>query len=111
MTSMSVSRARRAAIASAVTGLAAACGLLAAFGGQALADGKIDRSIDAAAARIVAARIGDLRGGFAPGDEPVFVTGEDPRVTAALPARPGVFVDGLALARDPLARPGERYGL
>jgi hypothetical protein len=79
--------------------------------GPPAADGKIDRSIDAAAAKIVAARIGDIRGGFAPGDEPVFVTLPAPQATAALPARPGVWVDGLALARDPLARPGERYGL
>jgi hypothetical protein len=100
-----------ASVARLGAGGATAAALLVALCVPAQADGKIDRSIDAAAAKIVAARIGDIRGGFAPGDEPVFVTVQDPSVTASVPVRPGVWIDGLALAHDPLARPGERYGL
>jgi hypothetical protein len=93
-----------------------AAALVAGLNGTAFADGKIDRSIvqvdrsiDQAAARIVAGRIGDIRGGFAPGVEPAFVrtvsaetTASTKRVEAA-PARRGPWIDGLARARDPLA--------
>lgn len=94
----------------------AAAALIAALNGTAFADGKVDRSIDhvdrsidQAAARILADRIGDIRGGFAPGVEPAFVrivsaetTASTKRVEAA-PARRGPWIDGLARARDPLA--------
>lgn len=38
-----------------------------------VAEARIDTRIDEAARGIVAARMGDLRGGLAPGEEPVFV--------------------------------------
>jgi hypothetical protein len=47
--------------------------LLAAIQGPALAEQPYDRSIEAAAIRIVAAKMGDLRGGFALDKKPVFV--------------------------------------
>lgn len=70
---------------------------------------QVDRSIDRAAARILAGRIGDIRGGFAPGVEPSFVRPVSPETTAGITpsapvsARLGVWTDGLARARDPLA--------
>lgn len=70
---------------------------------------QVDRSIDRAAARILAGRIGDLRGGFAPGVEPSFVRAVSAETTASTtraapaPARHGVWIDGLARASDPLA--------
>jgi hypothetical protein len=67
---------------------------------------QVDRSIDRAAAQILAGRIGDIRGGFAPGVEPSFVRIVSAETTAstarAAPVRRG-WVDGLARARDPLA--------
>jgi len=39
-----------------------------------VAETRIDSRIDAAAREIVAAKMGDLRGGFAPGEEPVFIS-------------------------------------
>ena len=69
----------------------------------------VDRSIDRAAARILAGRIGDLRGGFAPGVEPSFVRFVSAETTASTaraapaPARRSAWIDGLARARDPLA--------
>ncbi|MDN2582720.1 hypothetical protein [Aquibium sp. ELW1220] len=67
---------------------------------------QVDLSIDKAAARILAGRIGDLRGGFAPGVEPSFVRFVSAETTAstarAAPVRRG-WIDGLARARDPLA--------
>ena len=78
-----------------------AAGLLA--GGEAMADGRYDRKLDQAAAEIAAARMGPLRGGFAPGDEPALLTpqpaAKPERVPAAPPVlRPGVWHDGLAIA-------------
>ncbi|MVA98787.1 hypothetical protein GN330_16185 [Nitratireductor sp. CAU 1489] len=64
----------------------------------AMADQKFDRSIDAAAARIVAERIGEIRGGFAPGDTPDFV-GEVKTVASVAPSD-GSWSDGLARAHD-----------
>ena len=104
-----------------------AAALVVALNGIALADGKadrstdrrigrvsvvvpqVDRSIDQAAARILAGRIGTIRGGFAPGVEPAFVrmvssetvAGTTPAAPA--PTRRGPWIDGLAKARDPLA--------
>ena len=75
-----------------------AAGLLA--GGEALADGRYDRKLDEAAAEIAAAKMGSLRGGFAPGERPVvFVPPPAPQAQAATPAPlPGVWHDGLAIA-------------
>ncbi|MFN3548365.1 MAG: hypothetical protein ACK4U0_12820 [Mesorhizobium sp.] len=87
----------------------AAAAFIAALNGAAFADGKVDRSIDQAAARIVAGRIGDIRGGFAPGVAPTFVRTVSAETTAStkrvepVPARRGPWIDGLARARDPLA--------
>ncbi|WP_187969989.1 hypothetical protein [Aquibium microcysteis] len=70
---------------------------------------QVDRSIDRAAARILAGRIGNLRGGFAPGVEPSFVRSVSAETTASTtraapaPSRHGVWIDGLARASDPLA--------
>ncbi len=64
----------------------------------AMADQKVDRSIDAAAARIVAERIGEIRGSFAPGHTPDFV-GELKTVASAAPSG-SFWHDGLARARD-----------
>jgi len=50
---------------------------LAALTGAALAEPKYDRRIDEAAARIVAQRIGELRGGFAYDQLPDFVEAVD----------------------------------
>ncbi|RST87899.1 hypothetical protein EJC49_03175 [Aquibium carbonis] len=84
----------------------AAAALVAALNGSALADGKvdrsmdpveqvapldqadrsidqIDRSIDQAAARILAGRIGDIRGGFAPGQKPAFIRTVSAETTAS----------------------------
>lgn len=51
------------------------CGLagLVAATAHCVADPRIDSRIDDAAREIVAARIGDLRGSFAPGQQPVLV--------------------------------------
>lgn len=64
----------------------------------AMADQKVDRSIDAAAARIVAERIGEIRGSFAPGHAPDFV-GEVKTVASAAPGS-SFWNQGLARARD-----------
>lgn len=81
------------------------------FAGQAMADGKHDQRIDEAAARIVAGKIGDIRGGFGPGQEPVIVdvSGEQP--TGAIRRASSVvwgggsvsagWQGGLARAREP----------
>lgn len=99
----------------------AAAALFAALNGAAWANSKIDgsidqidRSIDQAAARILAGRIGDIRGGFAPGQKPAFIRTVSAETTAgtkrpiAVPSRrvsgnDGPWIDGLARARDPLA--------
>jgi len=46
--------------------------------GTAAADGQYDRSIEAAAIRIVSAKMGDIRGTFAAEQRPVFVAAIDP---------------------------------
>lgn len=68
---------------------------------------QVDRSIDRAAARILAGRIGDIRGSFAPGIVPAFVRIVSQETTAST-ARPadGAWIDGLARASDPLAGRG-----
>ena len=45
--------------------------------GQATAQPRYDRKLEAAAMAIVAAKIGDLRGGFAIGDKPVMIVVRD----------------------------------
>lgn len=78
-----------------------AAAMLAALCAPALADAKTDRSIDRSAARLLAARIGDLRGTIAPGEATVFVSKDEAEITGSV--RPGQWVDGLARAHDPLA--------
>lgn len=71
-----------------------------------------DASIDAAAARIVAEKIGTLRGGFAFGIEPKMTTPVDRQTTGAVASRravTGQWTSGLAPAVEvrfavPLAR-------
>lgn len=75
-------------------------------GGAAMADERYDRKLDEAAAGIVAARIGSLRGGFAPGERPLLLNLEpEPRQERAAPPAaprtapaPGEWRDGLAIA-------------
>lgn len=68
--------------------------------GSAVADERYDRKLDQAAAGIVAARIGALRGGFAPGERPALVEpAPAPEVRKARPDPvPGEWRDGLAIA-------------
>ena len=81
------------------------------FAGQAMADGKHDHRIDEAAARIVAGKIGDIRGGFGPGQEPVIVDVSSEQPTGAIRRTSSVdwgggsasagWQGGLARAREP----------
>jgi hypothetical protein len=78
----------------------AAIGLLTT---SALAETRYDRNIDQAAAKIVAGKIGDIRGGFSYDAKPVFVTTieaakADPMSTHSIPVRAGQWKDGLAPA-------------
>lgn len=85
--------------------------LLALSPWPASADQKHDIRIDEAAARIVAEKIGGLRGGFAPGVEPVFIGPENEPPTGTIRrassfargARSalGDWNRGLARAREP----------
>lgn len=75
-----------------------AAGLLA---GGAMAAERYDRRLDAAAAEIAAARMGPLRGGFAPDERPALVVPaavppQPPR--AERPPAPGEWRGGLAIA-------------
>lgn len=72
--------------------------LLAAIPGSASAGQHYDRSIEAAAIRIVAAKMGDLRGGFAHGQKPAFVEPIDRNQPTHLSAPHGEWRDGMALA-------------
>jgi hypothetical protein len=72
--------------------------LLAALPGRASADQPYDRSIEAAAIRIVAAKMGDLRGGFAQDQRPAFVAPIDRSRPTHLSAPRGEWRDGMALA-------------
>jgi hypothetical protein len=72
--------------------------LLAAIQGPALAEQPYDRSIEAAAIRIVAAKMGDLRGGFALDKKPVFVRPIDRSRPTHLSAGQGEWRHGMALA-------------
>jgi hypothetical protein len=80
----------------------AVIGLLAA---TASAETRYDRNIEQAATEIVAAKIGDIRGGFSFDARPAFVSGKDAIRTGSIPT-PGVTVvadpwqDGLAPAVD-----------
>lgn len=69
-----------------------------AFAGGAMADGH-DRRVDEAAARIVAGRIGDIRGGFGPGQTPDFIEVSDEPVTGAIARAPTVSRGGAVSAR------------
>ena len=77
----------------------AAAAVLVAIGAPSSAEVKYDRSIEAAAARILAAKIGDIRGSFAPGEEPVFVSGRRTGITGSVMA--SGWPEGLVRARDP----------
>ncbi|MDP3896430.1 MAG: hypothetical protein Q8Q62_07115 [Mesorhizobium sp.] len=66
----------------------------------AIAEGQYDRSIEEAAIRIVAAKMGDIRGGFSVDQRPVFVSAIDRSAPTRLSARRGEWQDGLALASD-----------
>lgn len=72
--------------------------LLAAIQGQAAADQPYDRAIEAAAIRIVAAKMGDLRGGFAIDKKPAFVQPIDRSQPTHLSAPRREWPDGMALA-------------
>ena len=78
-----------------------AAGMLA--GGHAMADERYDRKLDEAAAGIAAAKMGSLRGGFAPGERPaLFVASPEEwarhPVSVAPALAPGEWRDGLAIA-------------
>ena len=72
--------------------------LLAAIQSPVSAGQQYDRSIEAAAIRIVAAKMGDLRGGFALDQKPAFVQPIDRSQPTYLSARGGEWRDGMALA-------------
>lgn len=84
--------------------------LIAASALPAMSD-QHDSRIDEAAARIVAGKIGGLRGGFGPGVEPVFVeSGSEPptgairrasSVDRGVRSDPGGWNRGLARAHEP----------
>ncbi|MCO5156530.1 MAG: hypothetical protein M9945_07210 [Aquamicrobium sp.] len=71
-------------------------------GGAAMADGRYDRKLDEAAAQIAAAKMGSLRGGFAPDERPLLLkpVPRPQRERAERPAAPapGEWRDGLAIA-------------
>jgi hypothetical protein len=72
--------------------------LLIAIPASALAGQQYDRSVEAAAIRIVAAKMGDLRGGFALDHKPTFVQPIDRSHPTHLSAPRGEWRDGMALA-------------
>lgn len=74
-----------------------AAGMLA--GGTAMADERYDRKLEEAAAGIVAAKMGSLRGGFAPGEAPALLVAQPTEPAKAAPAlAPGEWRNGLAVA-------------
>ncbi|QDZ00495.1 hypothetical protein FQ775_08940 [Nitratireductor mangrovi] len=75
------------------------CAALLALATPAIAGPNFDRNIDAAAARLLAERIGDIRGTFDIGHEPVFV--DLSRTTGAIGDYGKGWEDGLARAREP----------
>ena len=83
-----------------MTRLLGAAALFAVVCSPAVADEKYDRSIDEAAARILAGRMGDIRGSFAPDANPLFVSGAEEHTGSTGPARN--WPKGLVRARDPL---------
>ena len=94
--------------------LLAALAAVALAGGAPAADERYDRRLAQAAAEIVAARMGPLRGGFAPGETPVLLapagtvdTGARSEVRTPPRQPPGAWQDGLAIAveRKPSGSP------
>ena len=77
-----------------------AAALVAVICSPAVADEKYDRSIDEAAARILAQKIGDIRGSFAPDAEQVFVPVAIDHTASVGSTRR--WPEGLVRARDPL---------
>jgi len=69
---------------------------LALFTLPASAGDQYDRTLEEAAIRIVAAKIGDIRGGFAIDQQPVFVQPIEKAFVSS--AMPGEWRDGIALA-------------
>lgn len=71
-------------------------------GSAGAAEDRYDRKLDRAAAEIAAARMGPLRGGFAPGERPALLMPQETpaleRQETAPDRRPGVWHDGLAIA-------------
>jgi hypothetical protein len=63
-----------------------------------------DRKLEQAAARIVAARMGDIRGAFSPGDRLVFVLSPDWR---PFPARLAMPVEPVSITGRGLLRAGD----
>jgi len=74
--------------------------LLAASWTAASANEGHDRRIDEAAARIVASRIGALRGSFSAHEAPVFVIAAEGQVTTPIRHWRGGWHHGMARARE-----------
>ncbi len=79
---------------------------LAMVAGTAAADVKYDRELEQAAVRIVAQKMGDLRGGFAFDELPDFVRTFDRGAVGTVPSASAGWSDGLALAVGWQVRPG-----
>lgn len=60
--------------------------------------GNYDRSLEQSVMKIVAGRMGDIRGGFDHADRPVIISGMQP-VADPAPTKDG-WIDGLAPARQ-----------
>lgn len=77
--------------------------------GAGAADERYDRKLDEAAAEIVAARMGPLRGGFSAGEQPALYVPQPQEVRpvkqpAPKPPAPGEWRDGLAIAVEKKSR-------
>ena len=83
--------------------LVAALGL-AALPAVALGQPDYDRNLEQAVMAIVAAKIGELRGGFDIGQEPAFVSAVTDEA-----AQPGEWRRGLALASDRRVAPAHDF--
>lgn len=78
---------------------------LALFAMAVEARPQYDRNLEKAVMRIVAAKMGDIRGGLDYDAAPKLTLPRDIRATASVPAERDGWVDGLAPARDPSAPP------